>query len=298
MAVTRGAVRIATRFCSLLVPIVLATALPAVAVAAPIVRDWATSASPFVRVHSNNARVRVRAAAPDSVKLLFKHVVKGKGWRYEEYGPQVAIESRGDTIDISAATGGGRVMVDAFAERFEIDLQVPAHATVELATGDGDVTIRDLAGPVHVKTWDGSVRMQGTRGDVVVSTRGGRLLARGVECSLEAETAGGAMDLSGRFGRLDLGSGAGAMQVAIQPGTHPAAAWTLATTSGSLALALPRDLAAALDARTESGRLWCTLALPADAARDARSVSGALAEGVTPLRVRTASGALRLSTAR
>lgn len=282
-----------------LVPALLAVGAPGLVAppvtgAGTIVRTWVAGSAPVVRVYSNDARVRVKPWPADSIALVLKHVIKSQGWRHEEYEPRIRIESRGDTISIEALTGGGRVVVGAIADRFEIELRVPSRSTLDLATGEGDVTIGEVAGRTRVDQWSGSVRLRGTRGDVAVQTRGGNIHARRVRCALEAETLVGNVDVSGQFDRLRVRSGTGALRVSVEPGSAPTEAWSLETTTGALDLALPRDFAVALDASTESGRFECGAVLPAGAAREDRALRTAPGGGGTPLRARTGSGALRV----
>ena len=70
----------------------------------------------------------------------------------------------------------------------------------------------------------------------------------------------------------------------------------LETVNGSVALALPRNAAATLDARSLNGDFHSDLPMSLLSAYSPRGVRGRLGQGGVPIRLRTVNGAIRVVT--
>jgi hypothetical protein len=74
-----------------------------------------------------------------------------------------------------------------------VDIQIPRRADVELRTGGGGISIRDIEGAITIElsTGGGEITLTDSRLDGKVSTGGGKVLVENVEGDIKASSGGG-----------------------------------------------------------------------------------------------------------
>ena len=92
-------------------------------------------------------------------------------------------------------------------------------------------------------------------GDFRVDSGDGNLEIRSADGTLNAETRDGNIRTSGRFDTLTLHTGDGNIDAEAEAGSKSTSGWNLYTGDGNIALRLPSDFAADLDAETGDGRV-------------------------------------------
>ena len=134
-------------------------------------------------------------------------------------------ETRDGGVHLTFGSSGARVFVT-----------VPARTEVGAATGDGSVSVRDVAGRIRVRTGDGAIHLENVKGDV------------------SATSGDGSIDVDGSIGQLTARSGDGRLHVRAS-GAGSVVDWRLATGDGSVLLEVPDGFGAELDAATGDGRV-------------------------------------------
>ncbi len=260
--------------------ILLAATLPLVAAALPLVAaslgaqestswDWSGTLGEgrTVYLHNVNGEVRVEASAGNTVE-----VTAVKRWR--RGSPEmVRIEARmtngGSGDVIICALNSPRATCDAeglHSERdrswnrdndvsVEFTVRVPASASVDANTVNGDLTIRDVRGDVRARTVNGDIDARSTAGRVSANTVNGSITVAGI---------------------IDGGG--------VEYGT----------VNGSITIELPADANARVDLSTVNGRIATEFPITFDGTIDPRRIRADIGSGGGTLRARTVNGSIRL----
>lgn len=173
---------------------------------------------------------------------------------------------------------------------------VPREANVSARSGDGSIRLEGVAGRVDLRTGDGSVRASDVSGELTIDTGDGSVTVSGAEGNASIETSDGSVTVSGKLGQVKLRTGDGSVVYRAEAGSRMTANWDITTGDGSVALYLPPDFSADLDAHTGDGRIATDLHIARenpDRTRR-RSLRARLGEGGQLLRVRTGDGSIRL----
>jgi hypothetical protein len=93
-------------------------------------------------------------------------------------------------------------------------------------------------------------------------------------------------------------TGDGSITFRAAPGTAMKEDWSMTTGDGGVAVYLPSDFGAELDAHTGDGTIRSELNLTTDGDREKarRTLKGKLGDGGKTLRIRTGDGSIRLKT--
>jgi len=255
----------------------LTTALPAVQIPGHV----------HVRVAADDGSVRVTSADIAQVELR----VDSSGYEIPR-DLEISMTPRGDQVDIVVKTHEHFAVFDFGSRSLHIDVRMPRDAEVEVRSGDGSVEIEEVAGNVDVRTGDGSVNVHGARGSIQLHTGDGSITGRGLDGSVDASTRDGSVKLEGRFDSLAVATGDGRLIADALPGSRVMQPWHLQTGDGSVALALPRNLGAHIDASTRDGHIHSTIPLPG--VRSSRA-EGDINGGGPPIVVRTGDGSIQLT---
>lgn len=280
--------------------LVVLLGLPSVAHARVWEKDFRTAGRPTVRIVVGDARVNVRATTTGpGVRARVERTGEYRGLVLSRPTPQVRLEQHGDVVEIEARHRGGAIMIAGVGTvAFAVDVDVPAGCDLDIRADDGPLTITGVHGKVRSSSSDGHVTLRGVHGDIGLVMDDGRLTAEALDGSFELSSDDGPASVSGRFDALQIEHADGRLDVEVLPGSKLAAAWSIETDDGRLALALPRDLAATLDARSDDGRLRVVLPTQEiEADSEDRSMRVELNGGGPMLRVRTNDGGITISTA-
>jgi len=200
--------------------------------------------------------------------------------------------------DVEINSGDGSVDVDAITGSLDVatgDGRIAARGArgnVRLHTGDGSIDARDLDGTIDASTGDGRISVRGARGDIRLHTGDGSIDGRDLDGNVDASTSDGSVRLAGRFDALAVHTSDGKLVANVSPGSRMMQPWRLETGDGSVALELPRDLGARIDASTDDGRVTSTIPLQ----QFGRShVAGDINGGGLPIVVSTGDGSIHLS---
>jgi len=150
-------------------------------------------------------------------------------------------------------------------------LQVPRETSVDLSTTNGEIRVREVRGKVDVATTNGDVDVSGVRGTLDTHTTNGEVRLARIDGSADASTTNGsvAVELSGM-------TSTGAMR--------------LETTNGNIALTMPRDAHAVLEAETTNGRVGINYKLTTQGTTTSKSIRGTIGGGGIRIELRTTNG--------
>ncbi len=162
------------------------------------------------------------------------------------------------TVEIDRAPGTMRIVVECddygliseFGCGAQLRIEVPPSASVTVNSGSGQITARQLAGPLNVQSDSGDIELDGVTGRVQALTTAGPINGNGLLSSdVDAESSSGPIDLvfAGAPLRVRAKTTSGPIQLDLPQGSHYRVSG--GSTSG------PRDVQNGLDAPSAAGSI-------------------------------------------
>jgi hypothetical protein len=179
---------------------------------------------------------------------------------------------------------------------------MPREGNLTAKSGDGSIRIEDVHGRLDVRTGDGSIRGRSVGGQMTFATGDGSVTLEEADGDLDIDTGDGSVSVAGKLGAVKLHTSDGTITLRADAGTAMKDDWSLTTGDGSVAVYLPADFAAELDAHTGDGTIRNELKLAAEAEAGGdressrRTLRAKLGAGGKTLKVRTGDGSIRLKT--
>jgi hypothetical protein len=252
---------------------------------------------------------------PEIVLKTFDGAIRVESWDRPEVlvviERQAGDENSLKSIEVKSSQQGNRISVEVVQpeQRETIDIgmhvgrsaalivSVPREADVSARSGDGAVTLENIAGRVDVNTGDGAVSVRRSVGDLVVRTGDGAVSLEDVRGQVELNTGDGAVKIDGVLQRVKARTGDGAIVVRASEGSAAAADWDLETGDGGVTVGLPAAFGAELDARSNDGRVTVNGFDMTGATRDDenREVKGRIGAGGSRLTIRTGDGGITVA---
>lgn len=229
----------------------------------------------------------------------------------------VEIEKRGptkealDDLKIDTKQDGNRIDVEVRKPAHEVVffgvgrmsptarliVTMPRDGNVTARSGDGAIRIEHVHGRLELRTGDGSIRALDIAGQLTLATGDGSVTLEDVAGDLDVDTGDGSVSVAGKPSAMKLHTGDGSITVRALTGTLMKDDWSMTTGDGGVALYLPSDFGAELDAHTGDGSIRNELQLSNDDSdKSRRSLKGKLGAGGKLLRIRTGDGSIRLKT--
>lgn len=263
-----------------------------------IVRDekrFAVSGTPDIRLTTFDGGIDVRSGEGKTVIV-----------EIEKRGPT---QESVDRLEVDASQDGNRVTVEVKKPKDDVVffgightspsarliVTMPKDGHVTARSGDGSIRIEHVHGNVDLRTGDGSIRANDVSGRLVLNTGDGSVTLDGADGDLELETGDGGVSVAGKLGSVKLHTGDGSITFRAEQGSVMKDDWSITTGDGGVALYLPSDFGAELDAHTGDGSIRSELQVTgAGAENNRRSVRGRLGPGGKLLRIRTGDGSIHL----
>jgi len=229
----------------------------------------------------------------------------------------VEIEKRGptkeglDQLRVEAKQDGNRIEIEVKRPAREVVffgigssptakliVTMPRDGNVTARSGDGSIRIEEVRGRLELRTGDGSIRGRDIGGQMTFATGDGSVTLDAANGDLDVDTGDGSVSVSGKLGAVKLHTSDGTITFRADAGTAMKDDWSMTTGDGSIALYLPSDFDAELDAHTGDGSIRNDLKIANDSGGDSsrRSLRGKLGDGGKTLRIRTGDGSIRLKT--
>jgi len=178
---------------------------------------------------------------------------------------------------------------------------MPRAGNVIAKSGDGSIHIEDVRGRLELRTGDGSIRGRAIGGQMTLYTGDGSVTLDDAIGDLDVDTGDGSVSVSGKLGAVKLHTGDGSITFRADSGTAMTEDWSMTTGDGGIAVYLPQDFAADLDAHTGDGSIRNELKLAAEAEAGGdhsessrRTLRAKLGAGGKMLKIRTGDGSIRL----
>ena len=157
--------------------------------------------------------------------------------------------------DIKVGRTDGEVTVRTSGGDIEID---QAGGNTEATTSGGDIRIGHTTGVVKAKTSGGDINVERADGEVDVHTSGGDVTIDSADGSLKVGTSGGDITIGNAMGGGLLAKTSGGDIEARLRATVSVLEedWLLQSSGGELAIQIPEDLPATLEAEIQIGSSW------------------------------------------
>ncbi|MEU3505451.1 DUF4097 family beta strand repeat-containing protein [Streptomyces hundungensis] len=168
-----------------------------------------------VAVDAGSARITITTGARDRVTMNGKLT-----WSRKR--PEVERTWEGDTLTVRTRCVG---FVDRYVQncQVELDLAIPAGTRLKVRSGSGEVTLRELSGPVDVESGSGPVKLTGLTGTVRAKAGSGEIRAsRLASPNVTSTTGSGAMSIafSAPPRQVTARAGSGSVTVTVPEGTR------------------------------------------------------------------------------
>ncbi|WP_237323119.1 DUF4097 family beta strand repeat-containing protein [Streptomyces sp. JJ36] len=216
------------------------------------------------------------------------------------HGPPLRVLRRGRTLVVAyddLTWKGLRSWRGRKRGRREAVVSVSVPAAVRLSVGvvGASAMVSGVRGPTQVRVVAGHCTLAGLSGDVTAETVSGNVEAQDLSGSLRVKSVSGELTLAdGGGSRVRAQSVSGAMILDLDP-SAPRTDVALRTVSGEIAVRLPPDAHARVDARTVTGAVSSVFEeLSADGRWGAGRLTGTLGTGSGRLRAATVSGPIAL----
>jgi hypothetical protein len=218
---------------------------------------------------------------------------------------ELKVESKqdGDRIEIEVKKPAHEVVffgVGHMSPTAKLIVTMPRDGNVYARSGDGSIRIEHVHGRLELKTGDGSIRANDIGGQLTLATGDGSVTLEDVAGDLDVDTGDGSVSVAGKLAAVKLHTGDGSITFRAAAGTAMKDDWSMTTGDGGVAVYLPPDFGAELDAHTGDGSIRNDMDLVSDTPggrdRDRRSLRGKLGAGGKTLRIRTGDGSIRLKT--
>jgi hypothetical protein len=250
---------------------------------------------PNLRLTTFDGAIEIRSGGDD--KSIVVEIEK-RGATQEAID-QLKIETKqdGDLIEVTVPKPARNTVFFGIGSSPSARLTVtmPREGNIVARSGDGSIRVERVRGRLELRTGDGSIRANDVGGQLTFATGDGSITLDAAEGDIDIDTGDGSVSVTGKLAVVKVHTGDGSITLRAEPGTAMKDDWSLTTGDGGIALYLPSDLDAELDAHTGDGSIRNELQLNAGAGEQSkRTVKGKLGEGGKSLRIRTGDGSIRL----
>lgn len=228
----------------------------------------------------------------------------------ERRGPDQAIAEaltvnqtqEGNRIVLEAPSPGVRRNVIGFgnwvSQSVNFTVTVPRRVQLAARTGDGLIDVRDLDGTIDMNSGDGRIAATNVSGQLQAHTGDGPIQIDQAAGRVEADSGDGPIEVAGRLDELTVRTGDGSVRIEAANGSSMKGDWRVTTGDGRIALRVPAEFNAEVDASTGDGvvRIDGIGDRPRDDdGSDRRRVVGRLGSGGATLQLRSGDGSIEVS---
>jgi DUF4097 and DUF4098 domain-containing protein YvlB len=234
-------------------------------------KEFTTSGKLTLRVETNDAEIRITSWDRKETEAR----VITTGYKIGPGDVRVTDRQSGDQVELEVHTPRlSGLILRSHSVRIEISM--PREADLNLHTGDGNIRVEDIKGALRLDSGDGNLEVRSADG------------------RLNADTHDGNIRAQGRFDGLDLHTGDGNIDAEAGSGSKDSSGWVLRTGDGNVALRVPQDFSADLDAQTGDGHVNIDFPVTVTGSMRGNSTRGKMNGGGQPLELRTGDGDIEL----
>jgi hypothetical protein len=296
------------------------SALGAIVAMSAVAMGALSSAACTIDLHGDGTVVSEQRTFPATGEVnltlqTFDGAIEVRSWERNEVSVEIlrtantAEEAR--ALDVRTSQDGNRITIEAPQDRTSHNIRIgawrspsvafvvraPRRMILAAATGDGSITVGDLAGTLTLRSGDGAIRGEKLEGRIKASTGDGSISVHDSRGELDVDSGDGSIRLSGHFESLRVHSGDGSVTVDATEGSTMKDDWSITTGDGSVRVSLPPAFNAEIDARSGDGRVTADWSAERrdDEDDDRRTFRGRLGSGGRTLTVRSGDGSINLS---
>lgn len=160
----------------------------------------------------------------------------------------------GNTITIEApSTENRRGSFFGNGPSVNFSITLPRRVALHASTGDGGIEATDLEGTIDLNSGDGRVIASHLEGQLKVHTGDGTIRIDRAAGKVDADSGDGSIEIDGRLDDLAVRTGDGPVRIEANTGSAMKNDWRITTGDGRIALRLPSDFNASIDASTGDG---------------------------------------------
>src|SRR5262245_3672827 len=215
-------------------------------------------------------RFTVSATGPVDLKVrTFDGAITIRSWDKNEV--LVDIERRGpdqsaaEALVVNGTQEGNSIVIEAPSARNQrsvitigswvsqsvnFTITVPRRLTLEARTGDGLIEVHDLQGTIDMSSGDGRIVAANLEGQIKAHTGDGSIDIDRATGVVDADSGDGSIEIDGRLEELAVRTGDGSVRVDAADGSTMKHDWRITTGDGRIALRVPGNFNAAVDAST------------------------------------------------
>ena len=254
---------------------------------------------PELRLTTFDGAIEIRSAETKTVLVEIE-----KRGPTKEAIEKLEIDARqdGNRIEVTVKRPAGEVVVfgiGRMSASAKLVVTMPREGNVYARSGDGSIRVEEVRGRLELRTGDGSIRATDVGGQMVFGTGDGSVTIDNAQGDLDVDTGDGSVSVAGKLDAVKLHTGDGSITFRADAGTSMKSDWSMTTGDGGVALYLPSDFAAELDAHTGDGAIRNELSVAGQGGedeRERRTLKGRLGAGGRTLRIRTGDGSVRLKS--
>jgi hypothetical protein len=263
------------------------------------VKQFTVSGTPEIRLTTFDGAIEIRSGETKTVLVEIE-----KRGPTKEAIDKLTVESKqeGNRIEVAVKRPAGEIVVfgiGRMSPTAKLIVTMPRDGNVYARSGDGSIRVERVRGRLELRTGDGSIRATDIGGQMVLATGDGSVTIDNAEGDLDVDTGDGSVSVAGKLDVVKVHTGDGSITFRAEPGTSMKADWSMTTGDGGVALYLPYDFAAELDAHTGDGAIRNELDVMSqggESERQRRTLKGRLGAGGRTLRIRTGDGSVRLKS--
>lgn len=215
-------------------------------------------------------RFTVSSTEPVDLRLnTFDGTLSVRSWDRNEVFVEIERrapdQSAADALVVNQAQDGNKITIEAPSpterrtvnfgngQSVNLTVTVPRRVALEARTGDGSITIDDLQGTVDLNSGDGRIIASRLDGQLKVHTGDGAIRIDQTAGRVDADSGDGSIEITGRLDELAVRTGDGPVRIEASNGSTMKNDWRITTGDGRIALRLPSDFNASIDASTGDG---------------------------------------------
>jgi len=251
-------------------------------------KTYAISGHAQLRLETNDGAVEI---IPGNGKQISARV-ETESWKLGPSDVTLTEHQTGDSVEIIIHVPNEHFHFfgNGIRRSLHVYLEVPAESDLDIHTGDGSITARDVAGNIRLDTGDGSMRVDGMKGQLRFHSGDGRIEGERLDGALRADSGDGSIMLRGRFDVVDAHSGDGHIEITVENGSRMNAPWMVRTGDGRINMRLPETFNASVDAHTGDGRINFDFPLTVNGSMNSGTLRGKLGSGGESLTLRSGDG--------
>ena len=179
-----------------------------------------------------------------------------------------------------------------------ITIDTPTSLDLEARAGDGSLSVSGVQGTLQLRTSDGSLDASDVSGALHVTASDGSIRIHNASGTLESHSSDGSVHIDGRFSGVQIKTSDGSLDFALAEGSKLITASWIQASDGSVAIHVPRTLAADLEIHTGDGHIDCKLPLTMEGYNSSgdshHNLRGRLNGGGVPLSIHTQDGSVTI----